>query len=127
MINIDEMTYGDIKKLVALFGDKTEKQSGGFEHPELGNFVVVRTYAAGVHVGTLENYDFTTRHAVLKDTRRIWSWEGAFTLSAVALNGIKGGKLSEIIERNTISQVEEILTVTPEAMKSLLNFKAHKP
>lgn len=47
--------------------------------------VIVRTNTAGVHYGTLQNQDGTL--VELTDTRRIWYWEGAFTLSALALNG----------------------------------------
>ena len=81
----------------------------------------------GVHIGVLKEYDFNTRHAVLEQTRRIWSWEGAFTLSEVSINGVSGGKLSVEIESNTISQVEEILPVTGKAEKNLREFKVFKP
>ena len=40
----------------------------------IGNYVVVRTYSAGVHCGKLENRN--GREVTLKETRRIWSWKG---------------------------------------------------
>ena len=59
----------------------------------IGKKVIVRTYSAGVHYGTLAAQD--GKQVTLTDARRIWYWEGAFTLSAVAQNGVsKKSKIS---------------------------------
>ena len=42
-------------------------------------FVLVRTYSAGVHCGTLEQRE--GREVSLSDVRRIWRWRGANTLN----------------------------------------------
>lgn len=64
------------------------------ESPFLNQHVLVRTFSAGVHIGTLVIKDET--NVVLKDARRIWKWNGAFTLSEIATTGIKksGSRLS---------------------------------
>jgi len=92
----------------------------------IGKYVLIRSYASGVHAGVLEEYDMTTRHVVLKDTRRIWYWEGAFTLSAVAQNGIKEGKLSIQQPELIVTQVEEIALFSPEGEKNIRGFKVHE-
>ena len=48
--------------------------------------VLVRTYSAGVHVGTLVSRE--GRDVVLADARRIWSWRGANTLHEISLRGV---------------------------------------
>ena len=37
----------------------------------IGKYVIIRTYSAGVHVGTLVSQN--GKEVMLKDTRRIWS------------------------------------------------------
>lgn len=93
----------------------------------IGKYVVVRTNAAGVHYGVLKEYDPATRHATLTESRRLWYWNGAFTLSAVAKNGVKqGSKIAADLDSITISQVEEILPATPKAEKSLREFEVYE-
>ncbi|HAA04769.1 MAG TPA: hypothetical protein DCE18_15585, partial [Syntrophobacteraceae bacterium] len=57
----------------------------GKEQPKAGPEVLVRTYCAGVHIGTLKSRD--GKEVVLTNARRLWSWAGAFTLSAVCTKG----------------------------------------
>lgn len=52
----------------------------------IGQFVIVRTYAAGVHMGTLAQKD--GNEVILKDARRLWSWRGANTLNEVSQLGV---------------------------------------
>ena len=51
----------------------------------IGKHVIVRTYSAGVHAGILKSRD--GKEAVLTDARRIWYWDGAATLSQLAIDG----------------------------------------
>lgn len=52
-----------------------------------GDFVLIRTFSAGVHFGTLVSKEGQEVH--LKNARRLWNWAGALSLSEVAMNGIK--------------------------------------
>ena len=60
------------------------------------NIVLVRTYSAGVHFGTLASRD--GREVVLTNARRLYQWSGACSLSQVATEGVKlsGSKISVI-------------------------------
>lgn len=89
-MDIDNMTIGDFKQLAAMFSGQ---QSCGLKNPFIGQRVLVRTYSAGVHIGTLVSASETECH--LKDALRLWKWEGGgLSLSAVAENGIVKGRLN---------------------------------
>jgi hypothetical protein len=50
-------------------------------------YVIVRAREAGVHAGELVSRKGT--EVVLKDSRRIWYWKGAASLSELAIYGAK--------------------------------------
>ena len=57
----------------------------------------------------------------LKDCRRIWYWNGAASLSELALSGVKreGSKFSVTVESIVILGVIEIIPCTEEAIKNI--------
>ncbi|MDR3234994.1 MAG: hypothetical protein LBT46_15255 [Planctomycetaceae bacterium] len=80
----------------------------------IGKKCVIRTYSAGVHFGTLERVEGTA--VLLADALRIWYWTGAFTLNAVAENGIdEGSKLSQRVPKILLTEAIEIIPVSPQA------------
>lgn len=81
----------------------------------LGSFVIVRTYSAGVHVGTLASHNGTI--VVLTDTSRIWRWRGANTLHELALHGPaeEWTRISERVPQITLTEAIELIPVQPEA------------
>jgi hypothetical protein len=52
----------------------------------IGKKVIVRTYSAGVHYGTLASR--SGKDVVLTNSRRIWYWDGAASLSQLASEGV---------------------------------------
>jgi len=91
----------------------------------IGKKVIVRTYSAGVHFGTLEKID--GKNATLSNTRRIWYWEGAFTLSAIALNGLsKKSKLSVPVPELLLTEAIEVMPVSEKAEKILTEIPSHE-
>lgn len=81
-------------------------------------YVVVRTYSAGVHVGEL--VERKEKEAVLANARRIWRWDGANTLHEVANHGVaKTSKVSEPVESITLTEVIEVISATAEARENL--------
>ena len=89
-------------------------------------YVVVRTYSAGVHYGVLEQRK--GKEVTLSSARRLWSWQGAFTLHAVAANGIKAGsKPSEELARIDLTEAIEVLHTTAQAEKILREFPPCRP
>ena len=86
----------------------------------LGRRCLIRTFSAGVHIGTVESVDGMS--CKLNDSLRLWKWEGGgLSLSAVANNGIKGGRLNKTSEIYLTNAIEFIPT-TEAAEKSFLKF-----
>ena len=86
-------------------------------HPMLGKHCVIRTYSAGVHVGIVEQTE--GMEVLLKDSQRIWCWEGAFTLSAVAIDGVKdGSRISRKVPEIYLTEAIEFIPTTQEARDS---------
>ena len=115
---INDLTIVEIKELAALFGG-----GGAFKqkpHPMLGKRCLVRTYSAGVHIGDVVAVD--GMEVQLKNALRLWKWEGGgLSLSAVANNGIKGGRLNKTGEVYLTNMIELIPTTTA-AEKSFEKF-----
>ena len=78
---------------------------------ETGPEVIVRTYSAGVHVGAVKERN--GQEVVLTNARRLWKWEGAFTLNAVATAGVKrnDSRISVPVPEITLIQAIEIIPV----------------
>ena len=79
--------------------------------PAIGPEVLVRTYSAGVHIGTI--MDRNGKEVTLANARRLWFWKGAFTLNAVALKGVnrKESRISNPVPTITLTEAIEILPV----------------
>ena len=94
--------------------------------PKKLHYVVVRTYSAGVHVGELKSRK--GKEVVLVNTRRLWKWCGAFTLSEVAVEGIKeGSKPSIVTPEIVLTEAIEVIKTTPAAEKILREFPPCRP
>lgn len=92
-------------------------------HPMLGKRCIIRTYSAGVHIGNVAyvNPD-NSMEVKLENALRLWKWEGGgLSLSAVANNGIKGGRLNRTGEVYLTNAIEYIPT-TEEAEKTYAKF-----
>jgi hypothetical protein len=81
-------------------------------------YCVIRTYSAGVHVGTLESQ--TGKEVTLSNARRVWYWKGANTLHEIALHGVaSGSKISEPVPSITLTEATEIIPCSDEATENL--------
>jgi hypothetical protein len=49
-------------------------------------YCVIRTYSAGVHAGYVAERN--GKEVKLLNSRRLWKWAGAFTLSEIAVKGV---------------------------------------
>ena len=84
---------------------------------------LLRTYSAGVHIGDVVyiNPD-NSMEMKLENALRLWKWEGGgLSLSAVANNGIKGGRLNRTGEVY-LTNVIEIIPTTAKAEKTYEKF-----
>lgn len=92
----------------------------------IGCYSIVRSRDAGVWAGVPSKVD--GRNVTLHDARRLWYWEveKGFTLSHVALAGIKSGKLPAAVPQVFLTEVCEITPCTEEAEKNLRAFPVHR-
>lgn len=96
------------------------------EQPK-GNYVVVRTYSAGVHAGYLDSRE--GKEVVLKKARRLWYWKGAASLSQVAGVGIsmpESCKFPAAIAEITLTEAIEIIPCTDAAKQIIEGVKEWK-
>lgn len=87
-----------------------------------GTRVLIRTYSAGVHFGTLISREGQEVH--LEQARRLWNWQGALSLSEIASKGvdIKNSKISVPVSEILLTQAIEIIPIHKDSnMNSLWN------
>ena len=90
-------------------------------------YVIVRTYSAGVFAGYLKSRN--GQEVILLKARRLWYWDGAATLSQLAMEGVKtpgNCKFPQEVEKVELLQVIEILNCTEEAKQSIANVNIWK-
>lgn len=84
-------------------------------------YVIARTYSAGVFAGYLESRE--GREVVMRDARRLWYWDGAATLSQLAMEGTKAPdkcKFPCAVDKVVLLEVIEILECTEVAKNSIM-------
>lgn len=119
-MNVDDLTIGEAKKLACLLNTGHKSAESDCCHPMLGKRCLVRTYSAGVHIGDVVYVK--EMEVKLENALRLWKWEGGgLSLSAVALNGIKGGRLNKTGEIY-LTNVIEFIPTTKEAEKTYAKF-----
>jgi hypothetical protein len=75
--------------------------------------VVVRTFSAGAFYGYLVAR--RGQEVDLVEARRIWSWEGAASLSQVAVDGVGPNSRIAVPVTLTVTEAIEIIDATPKA------------
>ena len=97
-INVDGVNYVEEKEQIS------------------SDYVVVRTMSAGVHAGYLKSRK--GKEVTLTNTRRLWYWKGAATLSQVAGSGITepdNCKFPAPIQEITLTEAIEVIPCTEKA------------
>lgn len=83
-------------------------------------FVIIRTYSAGVHFGRLA--ERSGKEVRLTETRRIWYWKGAASLSELALRGVKHPtdcRFTVTLPEITLTEAIEIIPCSAEAVANI--------
>ena len=110
---------GDVTIKAALEAAYAEGQ-GKKESPLNGEYVIVRTYSAGVFFGIIESQN--GKEVIMLNVRRLWYWSGAASLSQLAIDGVanpKDCKFPQALERDKLMEVIEIIPVTEKAKTSI--------
>lgn len=95
---------------------------------DLSKLVLIRTYSAGVHFGTLKEHDRETSHVTLTNAKRIYQWSGACSLSQVAVDGVdlSGSKISIAVPEITLGRVIEIIPMSVKSATQLFEAEEWK-
>lgn len=119
-MSIDNLTYGELKQIAALFGGQ---QSNIPQSPFVGKYVICRCYSAGVHAGELVSQQGDV--VVLKNSRRLWSWKAknGVALSGVAQFGLQTGcKIDVINPEIMLTGVIETIQASQVARDSINDY-----
>lgn len=90
------------------------------ENKMIGQKVIVRADRAGVFFGTLVQKDGS--EVELKNCRRLWYWDGAASISQLAVDGTvapNNCKFTKTVESIIILGVIEIIPCTEKAINSI--------
>lgn len=90
----------------------------------IGEYVLIRTYSAGVHFGKLLKRE--GRETLLDEARRIWSWDGAFTLSKIANDGVGSAKISTKVNGFLATEVIEVMPLSEKSKSNLYGISDHE-
>lgn len=86
----------------------------------IGKTCIVRTYSAGVFLGTIKERN--GKEVLLTNARRIWYWDGAATLSQLANEGTKkpeNCKFPAPVAEVLLTEAIEIISATEAAIASI--------
>ena len=96
---------------------KAEKRDGM-------EYCIVRTYSAGVFAGFVERRD--GQEGIVRDARRIWYWDGAASLSQLAVDGTSKPnkcKFPVAVDRVELTNIIEVIPCTEKAKASIEGVK----
>lgn len=92
-----------------------------------GKYVIVRGDRSGVFFGILDNQE--GQQVELKKCRRLWYWDGACSISELALNGTakpNNCKFTVTIDEILLIDGIEIIPCTDKAIESIKGVKEWK-
>jgi len=121
-ITVSDETYENIKgQIEEKIERKPAKKLKGMK------YVVIRTYSAGCFAGYLKESECKdgVRTSILLQSRRLWYWSGASSLSQLAMEGVKNPDKCkfpcEIEGEHELTGVIETIETTKEAQNSIFN------
>ena len=124
-IEVSNETYEKIKD--QLTGKerfiKAETDKNGNE------YVIVRTYSAGVFAGYINHEQRNGKEALLYNARRLWYWSGAASLSQLAMEGVKNPdncKFPCEVDSIILTEVIEIIPCSEKARLIIQGVKIWK-
>ena len=85
-------------------------------------YVIVRTYSAGCFAGYLDSYGSNGTEINLINARRLWYWDGASSLSQLAMEGVtkpENCKFPCEVEKIKLMGVIEVINATEKSRKCI--------
>ena len=85
-------------------------------------YCVIRTYSAGVHIGYVKLIE--GKEVELINSRRLWYWKGACSLSQVANDGVgEESKLAQVLPEIILTEAIEIIPCSKKAQECIEEFE----
>jgi len=87
---------------------------------EKDKYYIVRTYSAGVFAGYIEKKE--GKEVVMKNARRLWYWDGASSLSQLAMEGVKKPENCKFpceVDSVILTEAVEIIPCTEKARENI--------
>lgn len=100
---------------------RMESKNMNIDAAVVGKYCIVRGQGFGVFAGTVEAME--GNRVLLKDARRLWYWDGAASLSQLAVEGVKNPnacKFTVPVESVLLLDVIEIIPATEQA-RAIIN------
>lgn len=88
-------------------------------------YCIIRTYSAGVFAGWIDRKTKGMIRTIF-DSRRIWYWDGAASLSQLANDGTKKPstcKFGQVVSETDLSEVIEVIPCSKKAIDSIKGVK----
>ena len=111
IITINNVEYIPLSEVTTL--QQAEKLDGL-------DYVIVRTYSAGVFAGYISKRD--GKEATILQARRLWYWTGAASLSQLAVDGTSSPNTCKFpceVASIDLTEVIEVLSTTEKAKLSI--------
>ena len=92
-------------------------------------YCIVRTYSAGVHIGYVAEFGTESpQYAKLLNSRRLHQWNGACSLSQVAMDGVdaNNSRIAMEIPEIELTDVIEVIPCSEKAADFFREVKAWK-
>lgn len=89
------------------------------------SYCIVRTYSAGVFAGWIDK-TIKGKEATIYNSRRIWFWSGASSLSQLALDGTRkpdSCKFPAVVPETILKEIIEVIPCTTKAKESIEGVK----
>ena len=93
------------------------------------NYCIVRSRSAGVFAGNVLESSLREQWVKMKNARRLWYWDGAASLSQLAVDGVskpQNCKFPVAVPEITLTEVLEIIPCSLSAIKSIAEVKVWK-
>jgi hypothetical protein len=107
--------------------EKQSAPSGSIDQRFIGKMVMVRTYSAGVHFGILE--EKAGMQVILKDSRRVFYWTSACSLSQLAIEGSKdiaSCRIAMTVPQLLLDQAIEVIPMSQDSINILAGAEVWK-
>ena len=93
------------------------------------DYCIIRTYSAGCFAGYIDRKRKKFKEATILNSRRLWYWDGAASLSQLAMEGVKKPENCKFPceePEKDLGEIIEVILATEEAKKSINSVKIWK-